>query len=280
MPLDIVGGSVPYDKSNFEDDIYFRASRALGTNNVIYQYKIFDGKAYFLAVPSRALVKAPLGFCPLVEALPGGDLFEDKNKIYFYEKDDVAGVISWNKLNGTMEVYAGKSKIIVPKIKLLQKPIKSIKSNEVSPHDWRNKKLSEQAYFQNIGNMIVGTALVALVMIFITGIFLNIKYLFDQEALMIQSKKSQASSVKLLKEVNAFNGQSPTFYFIEYKDLKNRIGQVDGTLLEYNVDGTSRYFKAIVPNDFNKETLSTIDFEKTALNDHEVMISGWLGEDK
>ena len=277
MPLDIVGGSVPYDPANHDRDIWFRASRALGTERLVYQYRVYDDQCFFLAIPSSVLSQNPFIWCPLVEALPGGDLFEDKNHIYLFEKEGISGAVSWNKVNEKMEVFAGYSRIVLPKVKLLQKPIKMIKETDTNPHEWHSRRLRDEGATKRIGYMMVMSALLALIMVFAAGIFLNIKYLFDQEALLLQHNKSTIESIKLIKQTKAFHVQSPGFYFVEYKDLKTRVESADGELLNYNIDRGKRFFKARMPKEFDTSLFDKIDLQKTILNKDEVIISAWLG---
>lgn len=278
LPLDIVGGSVPYDPGRQEQDIIKAASMALGTERIVFHYSVFDNRCWYLAIPSSELADNPYAWCPLANALPGGDAFIDKDHCYIYEQDDVAAALSWNRSNGRMEVFAGAAKMVLPKLKTLQKPMKHLKADELSPIIWFNHRLNQEKQSKRTASLFLMSGLCLLILSFAYGIFIHTKFLFENEALGREKQETVSQSVHLIEKTKSLYKKSPEFYFFEYFSLQEKVQALGGELESYKIgnDGKARIFKARIPRGADLSDFESFDFEIVPFDSTTDRVMGWI----
>ena len=144
LPSDLVGGSIPYIPGKEDEGVWNAAAQSCGTERVHYCYTIDEGRCWYIATPSSALASSPDSWCPLAAALPGNSEYWDRQTVYIYEQEGLAGALRWDQETGRMQVFLGVSRTILPRVQSMEANFVTINPETAKPVVWKNRALHQE----------------------------------------------------------------------------------------------------------------------------------------
>ncbi len=144
MPTELVGGSIPYIAGKADEGVWNAAAQSCGTERVHYCYVIDEERVWYLAVPSSSLASNPDSWCPLAAALPGNSEYWDRQTVYLYEQEGMAGALRWDQETGRLQLFLGVSRTILPRIQSIEANFVTINPEIAKSVPWKNKALRQE----------------------------------------------------------------------------------------------------------------------------------------
>lgn len=252
LPLELVGGSVPYVAGTENEAVWNAASQACGTERVHYTYTVEDGRCWYLATPSSALSSFPHSWCPLAAALPGNSEFWDTETVYLYEQEGQASALRWDPDTHRMQLFLGTSRTILPKLQSMDANFVTINPEMADVVPWINYSLKTDQLSRAVGRMLLITGILACFSIaFIIGIlYYNINTL-EPELEKKQEQNNRAVNALMEKAQLQFHNET-SIHMIRIQELLDVLLTMEGTLLRYEVsDNGNVEWEALVPRAFS-----------------------------
>lgn len=248
LPLELVGGVVPAVAGREDETVWNAASQACGTEKVHYTFTVAEGRCCYLACPSSALASAPDTWCPLAAALPGNSEFWDKETVYIYENEGISGALRWDQETGRMQVFAGASRTLLPRIQSMDANFVAINPGLAQIAPWRNRGLRSEKLSRAAGRMLLlsGLAINAFLIVILLVLYLSTALV--NRNLDDVLKSTELASNSLIE--NAYKAlENPTArYFVRISQLLNELQTIDGTLVRFEVsEGGKLKWEALVP---------------------------------
>ena len=256
LPQELVGGSIPHVPGSEEEAVWNAASQACGTEKVHFCYSIDEGRVYYLACPSAMLASNPDSWCPLAAALPGNSEYWDRETVYLYEQEGIASALRWDPETGRMQVFLGASRTILPRIQSMDANFVTINPEVADVVPWRNRNLKTEKLSRATARMLIIIALfinlIAVSILFYNYVAIN---LMERDLQSVQNETTRASDELMMKAYNAM--QSDTIkHLVRIQEILDDLAKVNGTLVKYEVKGSSLEWEALIPpafaNDFGK----------------------------
>ena len=256
LPAELIGGGIPYIPGMEDEAVWNAASQACATEKVHYVYTIEGERVWYLACPSTALASAPDSWCPLAAALPGNSEFWDKQSVYIYEKDGLASAMRWDAETGRLQIFFGASRTILPRIQSMEANFITINPQIADVVPWRNQQLrSEQLARGTARTLVLSGILVSLMLLgfmFLQYVGLN----FMDRNLQTVREQSETASMVLLKKATDLSQNDVLKHTVRLQQLLDDLGQIDGTLVRYEVKGGRLEWEALVTAGYSKGVLS------------------------
>lgn len=259
LPIDLVGGSVPYVPGTDNEAVWNATSQACATEKVHYTYTINGGRCWYLGAPSSSFSSNPDSWCPLAAALPGNSEFWDTETVYLYEQEGYASALRWDNQTGKMQLYIGASRTILPKIQSMEANFVTINDKIADIIPWQNKALRTELLSRATASILLGTGLVfnALCVIFLSFQFLLINNI-DRDLDIVMEETQKATDELMIKSYGALTNEAVK-HMVRIQELSDSLGTIDGTLAKYEVkrDGQVEWL-ALVPQAY-RGGISTIN---------------------
>lgn len=247
LPLELVGGSVPYVAGTEESAVWNAAVQSCGTERVHYVYTIDGGRVWYLAVPSAALGSYPDSWCPLAAALPGNSEYWDRETVYLYEQEGQAGALRWDPETGRMQLFLGPSRTILPRIQSMDANFVTINPLMAQMVPWRNKDLRADQMSRAAGRLLVYSglavtliALAAMIVTYLASALLQPR---------LENARAETDTAANTLMVNATTALENDVYkhFNRIQELLDALYSIKGTLVRYEVKGNTVEWEALVP---------------------------------
>ncbi|MGM0422452.1 MAG: hypothetical protein ACQEQL_05050 [Pseudomonadota bacterium] len=247
LPVDLVGGEVPYLAGREDETVWNAAAQACGTERVHYCYSITGNRCWYLATPSSAMANIPDTWCPLAAALPGNSEHWDKETVYLYEQDGSACALRWDPETGRMQVFLGAARTIMPRIQSLEASFVTINPDVAKPVPWKNRSLNQEALSRNMTKWLflsgLGVTLAALFYWFISFTMAGILRPNLEEA----QNLTQEATFNLMREASNIHRTNITENIARINELSMELSSFGGQLIKYEVNGDSVEWFAVVP---------------------------------
>ncbi len=279
LPRDILGGCLPQDGRNDKDNILTAASQAFGTERIVFSYSAYEGKCWYIAIPSHFLAGYKNGWCPLVAALPGRPLFKGRDYVYVYEQDGLMAALVFDDMSGKMELYAGASSLIAPQLKTMQKELVVI-DPETTPYEpWVHCGLDKERQNAKAGQLLLVSGLWFLFLIFGAWIFLHVQNYFYSQELMKKHSGIKKEAHAVLEKWQGLKKQNVTPQLARLSRVKYMIERQGGEVLLYDYNSDSRIFvkarfKGLEGSNLDIKFLNVMDTRR--LENGDIEIAGWL----
>lgn len=251
LPSDLIGGSVPHIPGTEDEAVWNAASQACGTEKVHYTYTVEDGRCWYLACPSTVLASNPDSWCPLAAALPGKSEFWDRQTVYLYEQEGVASALRWDQETGRMQVYLGAARTLLPRIQSMDANFVTINPDVAQVVPWQNRQLRTEKLSRATASMLLYFGLGMNILIVLFLIIQHVMTMFVDRDLQTVKQETEKASTDLM--LNAYNAlQSDTIkHMVRIQELLDALDKIDGTLLRYEVNGSSVEWEGLVPRSFS-----------------------------
>lgn len=250
LPQDLIGGSVPHIPGSEVEAVWNAAAQACGTEKIHFCFTIEGGRIWYLACPSASLASNPDSWCPLAAALPGNSEYWDKETVYLYEQEGQASALRWDPETGRMQIYLGASRTILPRVQTMDANFVTINPEVATPVAWQNRNLKTEKLARATVRMLlfagVFVALVAIVILAFNYAAINF---IERDLTSVRTETERASQDLLMKAYNAM--QSDTVRnMVRIQELLDNLEKVDGTLVRYDVEGSTVEWEALIPPAF------------------------------
>lgn len=256
LPSELIGGGIPYIPGMEDEAVWNAASQACATEKVHYVYTIEGDRVWYLACPSSSLASAPDSWCPLAAALPGNSEFWDKQSVYIYEKDGLASALRWDVETGRLQIFFGASRSILPRIQSMEANFITINPQMADIIPWRNQQLRSEQLARGTARMLVLSGvlvnLILLAFMFLQYVGLN----FMDRNLGTLKEQTETASMELVKQANDLSKNDVLRRTVRLQQLLDDLGQIDGTLVRYEVKGERLEWEALVTAGYSKGVLS------------------------
>lgn len=256
LPAELIGGGIPYVPGMEDEAVWNAASQACATEKVHYVYTIDGERVWYLACPSTALASAPDSWCPLAAALPGNSEFWDKQSVYIYEKDGLASALRWDVETGRLQIFFGAARTILPRIQSMEANFITINPQMADIIPWRNRQLRTEQLARGTARALVLSGI--LVSLGLLG-FMLLQYVglnFVDRHLETIRQQTENASMDLLKKSAELSQNDVLKHTVRLQQLLDDLGQIDGTLVRYEVKGGKLEWEALVTAGYSKGVLS------------------------
>lgn len=247
LPIELVGGSVPYIAGLEDETVWHASAQACATNNVCYVFTVFEGRCWYLAAPASALANNPDSWCPLAAALPGNSEFWDTEAIYIYEQDGVAAALRWDPETHKMQVFDGPSRTILPHVQSLEANFVAIDPTRATIVPWVNRNLREE---QLMRSTLKAISLSGLVIAFTSFLYLvGLQFttmILTPNLAEAQAASAQATQQLMLTAARAAQSDSDK-YLVRLQELLLIMQNVEGTLTRFEVKEGKITWEALIP---------------------------------
>lgn len=256
LPTELIGGGIPYIPGTEDEAVWNAASQACATEKVHYVYTIEGERVWYLACPSTSLASAPDSWCPLAAALPGNSEFWDKQSVYIYEKDGLASALRWDVETGRLQIFFGASRTILPRIQSMDANFITINPQIADVIPWKNKQLRSEQLARGTARMLVLSGI--LVSLGLLG-FMFLEYValnFMDRRLETIKEQTETASMELLQKATDLSQNDVLKHTVRLQQLLDDLGQIDGTLVRYEVKAGRLEWEALVTAGYSKGVLS------------------------
>lgn len=253
LPQELIGGSIPQIPGTEEEAVWNAASQACGTEKVHFTFTVDSGRVWYLACPSSSLASNPDSWCPLAAALPGNSEYWDRETVYLYEQEGLASALRWDPETGRMQVFLGASRTILPRVQSMDANFVTVNPEVADIAPWRNRNLKTEKLARATARMLL---LSGMAVCFIASIILAYNYYsinhVERELAKVKMETDNAALDLMLKAANVM--QSDTIrHMVRIQELLDSLGEVDGTLVRYEVKGSTISWEALVPPAFAQD---------------------------
>lgn len=252
LPQEIVGGSVPHIAGSEDETVWNAASQACGTEKVHYTYSIDEGKCWYLACSSSTLASNPDTWCPLAAALPGNSEYWDKETVYLYEQEGLASALRWDADSGRMQVFLGAARTLLPRIQSMDANFVTINTDIADIVPWKNKMLNTEKLSRATSKMLLMSGVVTT---FVILAFLIFQFVLTNTVKRdLDTVKRETTTVTERLMLQAYDAlQSDTIkHMVRIQELLDELKAIDGTLVKYEVSGSSLTWEALIPQGLEK----------------------------
>lgn len=249
LPSDLVGGSIPYIPGKEDEGVWNAAAQACGTERVHYCYSIDEGRCWYLATPSSALASNPDSWCPLSAALPGNSEYWDRQTVYIYEQEGLAGALRWDQETGRMQVFLGVSRTILPRIQSMEANFVTINPEVAKPVVWKNRAL----YQEQLSRMVLKVLFFSGLLVTLGALLVWVGAYTLANSLTPKLEKAreitvQATNTLMMDAANALQSNTD-HHLARVIELLNTTAGFGGVLTKYEVKAdNSVEWTALIPN--------------------------------
>jgi hypothetical protein len=247
LPIDIIGGSVPAIAGHEEEAVWNAAAQACGTDRVHFVYTVDEGRCWYLAVPSSALASNPDTWCPLAAALPGNSEYWDRESVYLYEQDGVAAGIRWDPDTGRMQVYAGPSRIILPRLQSMDANFLAIDATKTEAVPWRNVSLHAENLSRQTVKWLFWSGLATGLVCLTLWIMTHLAVSMLRPNVSVLKEETIKSTERLMMEAAKLTRNDADRHFIRIQELLGELQSLGGTLVRYEVKDNKTEWEALIP---------------------------------
>lgn len=259
MPIDIIGGSVPYVSGEEEEAVWNAAAQACGTDNIYITYTVSDGQCWYLTIPSASLASHPDTWCPLAAALPGNSEFWDKETVYIYEHDGIAAALRWDSDTDKMQVYSGLSRTILPRIQTMNANFVTINAAKATRVPWQHRALmSEQLSRFTVRTFFLSGLCVAIISLFIGLIASTWMGMRESNLAKVLNNTPQLMTL-LVQQANRVASTDASQHISHLQDLLHMLNPIGGSILKYTVSDSGRVvWEARIPSTLSLERVEKL----------------------
>jgi hypothetical protein len=275
LPIDIIGGSIPAIAGFEEEAVWNAASQACGTDRVHFVYTVSEGRCWYLAVPSGALASHPDTWCPLAAALPGNSEYWDRESVYIYEQDGVAAGIRWEDGTGRMQVYAGPSRIILPRLQSLDANFLALNPEKAEPVPWINVSLAAERLSRRTVKWLFWSGMVTAIFCLGLWIMTHLIVSFLRPNVDILKNETVQSTEKLMLEAARLTRNDTDRHIVRIQELLGELQSLGGTLIRYEVKDKKIEWEALIPSASGGSNLARLQAQAVGTeSDGRVRIQG------
>ncbi len=249
LPADLVGGSIPYIPGKEDEGVWNAASQACGTERVHYCYTVNEGRCWYLATPSSALASNPDSWCPLAAALPGNSEYWDRETVYLYEQEGLAGALRWDMETGRMQVFLGAARTILPRIQSMEANFVTINPDAARPVFWKNRALRQEmlSRFLIKGLLLSGLGVTMISLFVLVGAYMMANVITPRLE-KAQQVTAQATDELMVGASNALQNNTSK-HLARIIELFNAIGSFGGVLTKYELTSDGNVvWEALIPS--------------------------------
>ncbi|MDB5491298.1 MAG: hypothetical protein JWO78_1147 [Micavibrio sp.] len=252
LPSELIGGSIPQIPGMEEEAVWNAAAQASGTERVHYCYSVEGGRCWYLAIPSTALASNPDSWCPLAAALPGNSEFWDRQTVYLYEQEGMASALRWDPETGRMQVFIGAARTLLPRIQSMDANFVTINPDVATIVPWKNRALRTELLARSTARTLLLSGLsVCFLCIFLIMVQYAWTALLQRDLVSVRDASEKASNDLMINAYNAL--QSDTIkHMVKIQQLLDTLRTIEGTLVKYEVKGSSASWDALVPKSFTQ----------------------------
>lgn len=251
LPIEMVGGSVPYIAGMENEAVWNAASQACATEKVHYVYSIDEGRVWYLACPSSSMSSNPDSWCPLAAALPGQSEHWDKETVYIYEQEGVASALRWDPESGRMQVFLGAARTILPRIQTMDANFVTINPEVATPIAWKNRALYSEKLSRATTRILL---LSGLTVNFLAILILCFNYMainMVTEDLSSVKAETQKATEQLMMSAAQSMQSDVSKHLVRIQELLDTLQRIDGTLVRYEVKKNKVEWEALIPPAYN-----------------------------
>ncbi len=262
LPAELVGGSIPHVPGEEDEAVWNAASQACATEKVHYTYTVADNRVWYLACPSASLASNPDTWCPLSAALPGNSEHWDKETVYLYEHEGIASALRWDTETGRMQVFLGASRTILPRVQSMDANFVSINADTADIIPWKNQSLRSEKLARATTRALVFSgilvAMVGAVILLLAYVAINV---IERDLTQVKADTDSAAMTLMINAANVM--QSDTIrHMVRIQELLDKLGEVDGTLVRYEINRGNLEWEALVPPAFAKDFGRALNLEE------------------
>lgn len=252
LPQELIGGSVPHVAGMEEEAVWNAASQACATEKVNFCYTIEGKRCWYLACPASALASNPDSWCPLAAALPGQSEHWDKETVYLYEQEGTASALRWDPETGRLQVFLGATRTLLPRIQSMDANFVTINPEVATPLPWTNRMLKTEQLSRMAARLllVVGIGLNLLIFSFLIFQFI-LTNTVERDLNKVRDETDRASQQLMIEAYNALQSDSIK-HMVRIQEILDDLRDIDGTLVKYEVQGTTLKWEAIVPQPYGK----------------------------
>lgn len=256
MPSELVGGMLPYIPGSEDEAVWNAASQACATEKVHYVYSIEGDRIWYLACPSTIMASNPDSWCPLAAALPGNSEFWDKETVYIYEKDGIAGALRWDQETGRMQIFLGAARSILPRIQSMDANFITINDKVADIVPWSNRQLRTEQLSRATARILLlsGIGISLVIMAFVAVQYIMINFL-DRNLEQVKQDTETASTDLMIKAADASRNEVQR-HTVRIQQLLDDLSKVDGTLVRYEVNNGNTEWEVLVPPAYSTGVMS------------------------
>lgn len=257
LPMELVGGAVPYVPGSEDEAVWNAAAQACGTEKVHYVYSADGGRCWYLACPSSSLASDPDSWCPLAAALPGKSEFWDKETVYLYEQEGLASALRWDPDTGRMQVFLGAARTLLPRIQSMDANFVTINPEVADVVPWRNRMLRTEQLSRAAARLLllVGIGFNLIIFAFLVFQF-ALTNTTKRDLQRVHQETDRAAQQLTIQAYNAL--QSDTIkHMVRVQELLDELNSLGGTLVKYEVNGNNVVWEALVPQAFTNSVGNT-----------------------
>lgn len=254
LPLELIGGSLPYIYGTEDEAVWNAASQACATEKVHYAYSIEGKRVWYMACPSSALASNPDSWCPLAAALPGQSEHWDKETVYLYEQDGVASALRWDPETGRMQVFLGAARTILPRIQSMDANFVTVNPEIAKILPWKSRAIYSEKLSRATARMLLLSGLCVTFFVIIL-LFFNFLLISLMNRDLSQVKEETKTATEELMVNAAQSMQSDVFkHMVRVQELLDALRRIDGTLVRYEVNKGKVEWEALVPPAYQQGT--------------------------
>jgi hypothetical protein len=257
LPMELIGGAIPYIPGSEEEAVWNAASQACGTEKVHFTYSVDGGRCWYLACPSSSLASDPDSWCPLAAALPGKSEFWDKETVYIYEQEGLASALRWDPDTGRMQVFLGAARTLLPRIQSMDANFVTINPDVADVVPWHNRMLKTELLSRAAARLmlLIGIGFNLLIFAFLLFQFI-LTNTTKRDLEKVKEETDRASQALTIQAYNAL--QSDTIkHMVRVQELLDELNTLGGTLVKYEVNGTTVVWEALVPQAYTSSVGDT-----------------------
>lgn len=254
IPMEMIGGSVPYVAGLEDEAVWNAAAQACGTEKVHYTYTIDEGRCWYIACPSSSFASNPDSWCPVAAALPGNSEYWDRETVYLYEQDGGAVAMRWEPETNRMQLYVGASRTILPRIQSMDANFVTVNTDMADIVPWRNRNLKSEQLSRAFARMLLITGIgVNLFIILLILVQYLLTATVDRNLEMVQEQARDASRSMMTEARDALQSDAIR-HMVRVQQLLDTLKGISGTLVRYEVKGGSVEWEALIPQALVPET--------------------------
>ncbi|MCC6598606.1 MAG: hypothetical protein IT559_07445 [Alphaproteobacteria bacterium] len=247
LPQELVGGAIPHIPGQEDEAVWNAASQACGTEKVHYCYAAEGGRIWYLACPSSSMASNPDSWCPLAAALPGNSEYWDRETVYLYEQEGLASALRWDPETGRMQVFLGASRSILPRVQSMDANFATINPEIAEIVPWRNRMLNTEKLARATVRMLVLSGMLVSVLAALVLAYNYIAINLTQRNLSkVAAETEKASTDLMIMSYNAMKSDTIK-HMVRVQEILDGLGQIDSTLVRYDVKGSAVQWEALVP---------------------------------
>ncbi len=256
LPSELVGGSIPHVPGLEDEAVWNAASQSCATEKVHFVYTVEDNRIWYLACPSSALASSPDSWCPLAAALPGNSEYWDRETVYMYEQEGIASALRWDHETNRMQIYLGAARTILPRVQSMEANFVTINPQVAKPVPWTNRQLMTERISRAAARMLlISGILISFGLLSVMAGQYILTALIDRNLEKVKQESEAASNDIMVKAMQSTRSEVLDG-MVRLQVLLDDLGKIDGTLVKYEVKGTSITWEALVPAAYSTGVMS------------------------